>query len=134
MELNDFIKTHNVDFSYSRVDESFITEMERILDVKVGEQLKKYIIDYGYIGYEYIELFGVNNIQGIKSDMIQQTIFLHEKFDATNGLIAIEDQGDGDYYLVDSEDAVYRFIAGSKQLSAANLSFDEYLIKRLLSV
>lgn len=134
MELKDFIKNNNVDYSFNRISESFLLEIESIVGVKIGEQLKDYILHYGYLGYEHIELFGVNNAQKTDSDMIQRTLFLHKRFDNTKGLIAIEDQGDGDYYLVNSEDAVYRFIAGSKELLVTNMKLNEYILNRFLSV
>lgn len=134
MELKDFIKKNNVDYSYNRVSDSFLPEMESIIGVKIGEQLKGYILNYGYLGYEFIEFFGVNNAQKINSDMIRRTAYLHEQFDITRGLIALEDQGDGDYYLVNGEDMVYRFIADSKELFATDLKLNDYILKRFLSV
>lgn len=134
MELKDFIKKNNVDYSYNRVSDSFLPEMESIIGVKIGEQLKGYILNYGYLGYEFIEFFGVNNAQKINSDMIRRTVYLHEQFDITRGLIALEDQGDGDYYLVNGEDMVYRFIADSKELFATDLKLNDYILKRFLSV
>lgn len=134
MELNDFIKENNVDYSYNRVSESFIDELESIVGFKIGEQLKEYILNYGYLGYEHIELFGVNNAQRADSDLVKQTLFLNNKFDKAIGFFAIEDQGDGDYYLVDSNDMVYRFILGSKTLIATNLKLNEYILNRFLNV
>lgn len=134
MELKDFINNNDVDYSYNRVNESFLPEMERIVGVKIGEQLKDYILKYGYLGYEHIELFGVNNFQLADSDMIRRTLFLHEHFDVTEGFIAIEDQGDGDYYLVDCNDMIYRFIAASKELTSTDLDVNKYILKRFLSV
>ena len=133
MELKEFINNNNVDYSYNRVNEQYLPEIENIVGAKIGEQLKDYILQYGYLGYEHIELFGVNNTQKVDSDMIQRTLFLHKRFDVTEGMIAIEDQGDGDYYLVNSEDMVYRFVAGSNELQATNLKLNEYILKRFLS-
>ena len=134
MTLKEFIKIHDVDYSYNRVNESFLSEMERVLGVKIGKQLKDYIISYGYLGYEYVELFGVNNSQLTNSDMIKRTVFLHEKFESTRGLIALEDQGDGDFYLVDCQDMVYRFAVGSNKLTKTNLTLEEYILDRFSKV
>lgn len=133
MNLKEFIDTHDVDYSFNRVDRSFLPEMENLVGVRLGEQLKNYIICYGYLGYEYVELFGINNSQGIKSDMIQRTLFVHKQFDVTAGLIAIEDQGDGDYYLVDENDRVYRLMP-DKSLKNTDLDFEEYILDRFLKV
>ena len=134
MELRDFIEKNSVDYSYNRVSESFLPEMESLVGVKLGDQLKEYILRYGYLGYKHVELFGVNNAQTVNSDMIKRTVFLHERFGITAGLIAVEDQGDGDYYMVDPEDKVYRFTAGSKVPVSTGLCLNEYILKRFLSV
>ncbi len=132
MNLKEFIMSHDVDYSYNRANETFLSKMESLVGVRIGEQLKNYIINYGYLGYKHIELFGVNNSQGIDSDMIKQTLLLHKQFDVTKSLIAIEDQGDGDYYLVDETDMVYRFLPENK-LSEIGLSFDEYILSRFMT-
>ena len=132
MNLREFINSHNVDYSYNRVNETFLSKMEGLVGVKIGEQLKNYIINYGYLGYKHIELFGVNNSQGIASDMIKQTLLLHKRFDVTKSLIVIEDQGDGDYYLVDETDMVYHFLP-ENNLSATGHSFNEYILRRFMT-
>lgn len=132
MNLKEFIMSHDVDYSYNRANETFLSKMESLVGVRIGEQLKNYIINYGYLGYKHIELFGVNNSQGIDSDMIKQTLLLHKQFDVTKSLIAIEDQGDRDYYLVDETDMVYRFLPENK-LSEIGLSFDEYILSRFMT-
>lgn len=132
MNLKEFIMSHDVDYSYNRANETFLSKMESLVGVRIGEQLKNYIINYGYLGYKHIELFGVNNSQGIDSDMIKQTLLLHKQFDVTKSLIAIEDQGDGDYYLVDETDMVYRFLPENK-LSEIGLIFDEYILSRFMT-
>ena len=133
MNLKEFIMSHNVDYSYNRANEAFLPKMESLLGVRIGKQLKDYIINYGYLGYNHIELFGVNNSQGIESDMIKQTLLLHKQFDVTRNLIAIEDQGDGDYYLVDETDMVYRFLP-ENNLYETGLSFYEYILSRFMIV
>lgn len=87
-----------------------------------------------YLGYKHIELFGVNNHQGINSDMLNKTLRLHKNFEKTMGLIAIEDQGDGDYYLVDSNDMIYRFVVANNELCSQNIYLFEYILQRFLSV
>lgn len=132
MTLIDFIKENDVYYSYNRVEESFICEMEKKLGTTVGVQLKKYILDYGYLGYKYVELFGVNNHLGLNSNMIKKTKMLNERFNKTKKLIAIENQGDGDYYLVDEKDFVYRFIEDTDEIIPQNINLFEYILKRFL--
>ena len=133
MTLIDFIKNNDVDYSFNRITSDMISELESKLKTRFGEQLKKYVTEYGYLGYKHVELFGVNNHQGINSDMIKKTLRLYERFEKTRGLIAIEDQGDGDYYLVDSNDKVFRFVLANDELVAQNIDLFEYILQRFMA-
>lgn len=134
MTLIEFINNNDIDFSFNRVSEDIFYEVEKKLGVAFGEQLKKYVLDYGYMGYKHIELFGINNYQGVNSDMVKKTLRLNEQFEKTKGLIAIEDQGDGDYYLVSSDDKVYRFVAANNELVSQNVDLFEYILQRFSNV
>ena len=132
MTLIDFIKNNDVDYSFNRITIDMIPDYENKVNVLFGEQLKKYIVEYGYLGYKHVELFGINNYQGVNSDMVNKTLRLHVKFDKTRDLIAIEDQGEGDYYLVDSNDMVFRFILANNELVPQKIDLFEYILKRFL--
>ncbi len=134
MTLAEFINHNEVDYTFNRVSEDDIVELENKIGISFGEQLKKYILEYGYLGYKHVELFGVNRYQGVNSDMIKKTLRLHERFEKTSGLIAVENQGDGDYYLVDSGDFVYRFIADNNELIPQEQCLFEYILQRFLAV
>lgn len=134
MTLIEFIKSNDVDYSFNRITIDMISNFENKVNVSFGEQLKKYIVEYGYLGYKHIELFGINNYQGINSDMVNKTLRLHENFDKTRGLIAVEDQGDGDYYLVDSNDMIFRFVSANNELVPQKIDLFEYILKRFLTV
>lgn len=133
MKLDEFVENNEVDYSYNRVNETFLSEIEKKVGVRIGEQLKRYIMNYGYLGYKYIELLGINSSQGFESDMIKQTLLLHKRFDTTKNLIALEDQGDGDYYLVDETDMVYRFIPDNN-ISKTGIDLDDYILNRFMTV
>lgn len=133
MTLIKFIKNNDVDYSFNRITLDMISEIENKVNVLFGEQLKNYIVEYGYLGYKYIELFGINNYQGINSDMVNKTLCLHKKFEKTRDLIAIEDQGDGDYYLIDSNDMVYRFVLANNELVPQKIDLFEYILQRFMS-
>ena len=130
MTLIDFIKNNEVDYSCNRITADMISDFENKVSVHFGEQLKKYLVDYGYLGYKYVELFGINSLQGMNSDMVKKTVRLHEMFEKTKALIAVEDQGDGDYYLVDTDDMVYRFVLANNELEAQNIDLFEYILQR----
>ena len=130
MDLKEFINSHDVDYSSSLVSENKIAEFENDMDVKIGNELKQYILTYGYLGYKYIEFYGINSRQGSNSDMIKTTQYLHAYFEKTKHYIALEDQGDGDYYLVDENDIVYRYLSSRDEITNTNISLFDYIMER----
>ena len=134
MTLVEFIRDYDIDHAFDRISVDRVEEIENTIGVSFGEQLKKYVVKYGYLGYKHVELLGVNNHQGINSDMVKQTLKLHEHFEKTKNLIAIEDLGNGDYSMVDSEDSVYRFVATNNELIEQNTDLFEYILQRFLDL
>ena len=136
-ELEELVSKYDCECLESdrRIKENELSIYEKELDVKFGSQLKEYILKYGYIAYKYIELYGINSTQGINSDMISASKMLHNLSEQTRGLIAIENQGDGDYYLVDSNDNMYELILDeSLSLVKQDITLFKYIETRLESI
>ena len=129
-KLDAFVESHDVDYSSYLVNNAFIKSAESIMGVTFGKSVKAYILQYGYLGYGHIELFGINSKQGMKSDMIKETLNIHEYYPVTKDMIAIENQGDGDYYLVDSHDKVYELNRDTEKLVSTGLDFYSYILER----
>lgn len=130
MDIEKFVLEHNIDRSNTPINVDILEQAEKAVGVHFGEELTEYLLKYGYLGFEYVEFYGMNSHQGLKSDMIEQTLYLHKYFPATASLIALEDQGDGDYYLVDSQDTVYEYDSSLKELRRTRFSLFEYIVKR----
>lgn len=128
--LKDKIKDMDIDFSANRMNNQQLGEYEKHMDVVFGEQLSDYITEFGYLGYEFIEFYGINATQGLNSDMVTTTKWLHSAFPQTKGLTAIEDQGDGDYYLADENDNIFRFLPSNGELTKTQLKFNDYVLAR----
>lgn len=131
MKLSEIINGRDIDVSPAPIRTSDIGMAEVLLGVTVGSQLKEYLTEYGYIGYGFIEMYGINSKMGPRSSMIKRTVALHERHPKTKALIAIEDQGDGDYYLVDSNDRVFRYLESRDELTDAEMTLFEYIDQRL---
>ena len=99
-----------------------------------GDELTEYLLKYGYLGFENVELYGMNARQGLNSDLVTQTQYMHKYYPDTSSLIAIENQGEADYYLVDSDDNVYEYDTNIKQLRKTDLKLFEYIVRRFESV
>ena len=123
-----------VDYSNALINEDFLQKVESTIGIKMGQELKEYLLQYGYLGYEFIEFYGVNSRQNLKSDMVTQTLYLHKYFPQTQAYVAIENQGEGDYYLVDSQDIVYEFISEKNTLNNTKLKLFDFILSRFQSV
>ena len=134
MSLEQFIEENEVDKTTNLVDESVIAEAEVQLQVTFGTQLKQYILKYGYLGYEYAELYGMNSDENLKSDLVEQTKYLHKYYPETKNYIAIENQGEGDYYLVDQSDMVFEYDTDMEKMTSIGCTLFEYIVKRFESI
>lgn len=131
MELIDYLPVRDIEFAKHRLKESSIPGYEKIMQVTFGDQLKAYILKLGYIAYRHIELYGINADQGVESDMVKTTKRLHKSFPFLKGLIAIENQGDGDYYFVDQNDRIYRYVIGTDAPVELKMDLNDYIISRM---
>ena len=109
MKLKEFIQSHDVDQSKDLIDEALLRSAEQKTGTSFGSELREYLLQYGYLGYGFAELYGMNARQGLNSDMVKETLYLHEYYPVTKEFVAIEDQGEGDYYLVNSKDEVCEY-------------------------
>ncbi|MGX8774359.1 MAG: SMI1/KNR4 family protein [Bacillota bacterium] len=119
-----------LDSTQNLIREEDLAEVEEAVGAAFGPELRRYILEYGYLGYEFWEMYGVNSIQGPDSDMVKQTAYLHEFFPATAGYVAIEGDGDMGYRLVDSEDMVFEFDPGSQEVKPTGKKLFDYIAGR----
>ena len=115
IKLEEFIRKHDVDYSNKCVDEMAMPKIIENCGMKFGSQLTYYILRYGYLGYGFVEFYGVSRVDFLHSDMIKETKYLHKWFPETYNKVAFENQGDGDYYLVDENDNMYRFLSSREK-------------------
>lgn len=134
MDIKQFISANDVDQSNAPVDVTLLEQAEKEVGVRFGEELTEYLLKYGYLGFEYIELYGMNSRQGLESDMVKQTLYLHKYFPATQSYVAIENQGEGDYYLVNCEDSVFEYISEQNKLLNTGMSLYQYILHRFQDV
>lgn len=135
MTLKDFVEQHDeVEKLENMVTETFLQKVEEILKMKIGNELKSYILNFGYLALEYVEFYGINPDQGFDSDLVTQTLYLHKYFPQTCNLIAFENQGDGDYFLVDENDKMFEFDSALKELKSINQTLEDYILDRFNTV
>ena len=134
-ELEKFIKENDVEFCKDRVKDNFLSLLNEKLNINPGDQLRFYIVNYGYLAYKFVELYGVTASQAMNSDMIRITAHLHKNYDCTKGFIALEDAGDGDYFLIDSQDHISEFIPEEEEgIKPLNIKLFDYIIARFKKI
>lgn len=133
-QLQEFIKNHDVDFCENKVTKEQLDSMTQQLQLKLGKQLITYLLEYGYLGYEWIEFMGVNSVQLSHSDLFSDTLYLHKHFPKTTGYIVFESLGEGDYALVNKKDEVFNYFSETGTLSSANSTLFQYILKRFSEV
>ncbi len=134
MTLYELIKAKGVSYYADTIDAAMLKEAENAVSVHFGIELIEYLFKYGYLAYKHIALYGMNMHQGLESDMVRQTVYLHQYYPATVDYVAIENQGDGDYFLVNSEDDVFEYDVDIKELQPTGKKLSEYLVIRLENV
>lgn len=129
--LRYFIENNEVLSTKNLIKVEQLKEFEKELSINFGPQLKKYIMEYGFLAYEHVELYGVNSKQFKKSDMIKVSQMLHENYPITKKMIALENRGEGDYILIDEDDNVFEFDLNiSSELVKLNKKMFDYILER----
>jgi len=131
MVYKEFIKQNDVDYTKNLVNEQELVELEKIIELTFGSQLKDYILSYGYLGFEEIEFYGINSKQKENSDLITQTLYLHTYFQKTRQYIAFENIGEGRYILVDECDNMYSYSSEQDSIRSLGVDLGEYILGRL---
>ena len=134
MDLNEFIENNEVLYGKNLVVADDVSIIEKQVEVSFGKELTQYVLRYGYLAYKHIELYGVNSVQMLDSDMVTQTVYLHKYFPITKGYVALENTGDGNYILVSSDDDVFEFSSDDNQIQNIGMKMFSYIITRFQSV
>lgn len=129
-QLDEYVKKNGVEYSDSLPNNDMLTLAEKELGLVFPKELKDYLLDYGYLICGSIELYGMTARQGLKSDLVTQTKYLHKYYEKTKDLIALENQGEGDYYLVNAQGEIVEFDSETEELIEQGIKFEQYLIKR----
>ncbi len=130
MDIKEFVEKNNLEKCKNLIKVEQLNNIEKEIKIKFGNELKKYILEYGYLAYEYIELYGINSKQGIESDMVKQTLYLHKYFPKTINYIAVENLGDGNYHIVDNKDNIYKYISEEDKIVDMQLKLFKYIMNR----
>jgi len=135
MKIHDLLQKENIQKSNFLPTEELLLKAQEKLNFKMGILLKDYLLNCGFLEFFFVEINGIYANKGLDSDLITKTISLQERFEKTKGFILLEDKGDGDYILCDSNDKVYEFIPSmSFEIKPLNVDIISYLESRYSEV
>lgn len=159
MRLDEFVKLHNVEFSEHRIDTDDIKMVEKNirrhligllgdiltteevvqkakdLSTVFGPELRRYILNYGYLIYGKVSFYGISKGNPLSSSLVTQTKYFNKIYPASWGKFVIEHCGDS-YALVAPDDEVYLFDITqdeSKELTDTGMKLTQYMVHRLSS-
>ena len=130
MNFAEIVNRYSVDYTKNLIEKIQVDEVENVLGILLPNSLKEYILNYGYLGYRHIELYGVYSNEYLKTDMIKQTLYLHKYFEKTRNYIALENIGEGGYILLDTNDEVYEYDSEMDILIKLDKHLLEYIYDR----
>lgn len=130
MDIDKFIAENDVDKSSALINAILLEQAEKEIGVSFGKELTAYLCKYGYLGYRNVELYGINSRQRLDSDMIRQSLYLHKYFPLTKNFVALENQGEGDYFLINDSDEVYEYLSEENRLINTGKKLHEYIFQR----
>lgn len=134
MSLKEFVKNNDVEYTKNLVGVDDISDIEETLGFSFGGELTKYILKYGYLAYKHIEFYGINSKQMSDSDMVKQSLYLHDYFPKTKDYIALENVGDGYYALVSENDDVYEYSSEEDSMRNTGLKLFDYILERFQEI
>ena len=134
MDIKEFVDKNNLEKCKNLIKVEQLNNIEKEIKIKFGNELKEYVLEYGYLAYQHIELYGINSKQGIDSDMVKQTLYLHKYFPMTVNCVAIENHGDGHYFIVDSDDNVYHYNSEEDKIIDIQLKLFKYIMNRFSEI
>ena len=111
--LQVFLKQYQIDFSNCRIKVEDIPIFEEHLGTKFCQQLKNYLLEYGYIGYKSFEMLGINRKQYFESDMVKETLAFYELCPEYKGKAVVVFKNDkDDFYILEEDNHIVRVITG----------------------
>lgn len=131
MELKDYLPLRKLESASRKIREGSIPFYESHFGMKFGEQLRYYLLNFGYLAYRNVELLGINKDQNLESDMVVVTDNVRKHCRDFKPFVVIENQGDGDYYLVDEDDKVWRFLLDHSEITFTGMDLNDYIISRM---
>lgn len=115
--------------------DSDIESFESKLGLKVGEEYRAFLKEFGNLSVEYLEFYGICKSEDSIPSAVFATLNAREEINLYKDFIVVEEVGNGDFYCVDSKDNVYLFKYGEfDNPQNLNLTFKAFLLQQIKNI
>lgn len=131
-----YSKIKKLDIKLESAQKATIEEIENFennLSIKLGNEYKSFLLEFGTLEVEYLEFYGYTKNPENSLNALALTKEQRESIkDFPKNLIVFFNAGDGSYYCVDSDDKVYRCIYN--RCGQLEVTFKDFLCQEIESL
>jgi len=104
--------------------------LEKELSLKLGNEYKSFLKEFGTLEVEYFEFYGVYKDNNSLPSCIYATEYAREKIENfPQNLIVFYEAGDGSFYCVNQEDTI--FLCNYNRCNSIDKSFKEFIFEKI---
>lgn len=112
--------------------ETQISDLESKLGIKIGEQYREFLKEFGVLSVEYLEFYGIAKSDDCIPSAVFATLSAREDIDFYKDFVVVQDIGEGSFYCIDSNDNVYLCEYGEfDKPKDLKMKFKDFLIKEI---
>jgi len=107
-----------------------IISFEKELSLRLGDEYKSFLKEFGTLEVEYFEFYGVCDDNNSLPSAIYATKYAREKIkNFPKDLIVFYETGDGSFYCVNEDDSV--FLCNYNRCNSIKKSFKEFIFEKV---
>jgi len=106
-----------------------IEEFEKELSIKLGDEYKSFLKEFGTLEIEYFEFYGIYSDSNSLPSAVYATKYARENIEKfPKNLIVFYETGDGSFYCVDENDNI--FLCNYNRCNPIRKSFKEFIFEK----
>jgi len=125
------LKELNIELeSTSPATDKEIEEFEKELSIKLGDEYKSFLKEFGTLEIEYFEFYGIYSDSNSLPSAVYATKYARENIEKfPKNLIVFYETGDGSFYCVDENDSI--FLCNYNRCNPIRKSFKEFIFEKV---
>lgn len=107
-----------------------IEEFEKELSMRLGDEYKSFLKEFGTLEVEYFEFYGIYSDSNSLPSAIYATKYARENIENfPEDLVVFYETGDGSFYCVKEDDSV--FLCNYNRCNSIRKSFKEFIFEKV---